>query len=115
MPAIKIRIPVIHVTFFRFAAFCFVTAATIISNIENAEVNVANKNNNRNTNKKNAPNGILSNTAGRTTNNNPGPSAGSKTNENTDGNIERPAKSDMKIFIITIVNADLGKSSFLDK
>ena len=115
IPTIKIRIPVIHVTFFLFVVSPFVTAATIISNIENADVKVANKNNNKNTIKKITPNGIWSKTAGRTMNNNPGPSVGSKPNEKTAGKIANPAKIEIKTFINTIVVADFGKSSFFDK
>src|SRR5690625_6647232 len=87
----------------------------MISNIENAEVKVANKNNNKKISKKNAPNGILLNTAGSTTNKSPGPSVGSKPKEKTAGKIANPAKREMIIFIVTIVKADLVRSSFLDK
>src|SRR5699024_1578398 len=73
IPAKKMHIPVIHVVFFRFVLSPLVRAATMISTIEKADVNVANKNNTKNTNKKKLPKGIWLNTAGRTTNNKPGP------------------------------------------
>src|SRR5690625_441803 len=114
-PTRKMRIPVIQVTFFRLDGSFLVIDATIISNIENAEVKVANKNNNKKISKKNAPNGILLNTAGSTTNKSPGPSVGSKPKEKTAGKIANPAKREMIIFIVTIVKADLVRSSFLDK
>src|SRR5699024_9386510 len=69
----------------------------------------------KNTNKKKLPKGIWLNTAGRTTNNKPGPSVGSKPNANTAGNMASPAKIDITIFMDTIVSADFDKSSFLDK
>src|SRR5690625_1206075 len=77
-PTRKMRIQVIQVTFFRLDGSFLVIDATIISNIENAEVKVANKNNNKKISKKNAPNGILLNTAGSTTNKSPGPSVGDR-------------------------------------
>ena len=85
----------------------------MISSIEKADVNAANKNSNKKTNRKNAPNGILSNTAGKTTNNNPGPSVGSKLKEKTAGKMASPANIEMIIFIETTEKADFGKSSFL--
>src|SRR5699024_5823084 len=115
MPTMKMSIPAIQVIFFRLSVFPFVRAATIISNMENADVKVANKNNNKKISKKAAPKGILSKTAGRTTNNKPGPSVGSNPNANTAGKIANPANNEIKIFIITMVNADLGKSSCFDK
>src|SRR5690625_906187 len=87
----------------------------MISSIEKADVNAANKNNNKKMNKKNAPNGILSNTAGKTTNNSPGPSVGSKLKEKTAGKMASPANNEIIMFIMTTVKADLGKSSFLGK
>ena len=72
-------------TLFASLCFPFTKDATIISNIEKAEVNVANKNNAKNPNKKTSPKIIWSNTAGNTTNNKPGPSAGSKPSEKTAG------------------------------
>src|SRR5699024_5636676 len=172
IPAKKMHIPVIHVVFFRFVLSPLVRAATMISTIEKADVNVANKNNTKNTNKKKLPKGIWLNTAGRTTNNKPGPSVGSKPNwkkagnmarpariqilrvtntsaktknknklpkrlrqntarkktnnnpgptvgtkpnANTAGNMANPAKIYIMIFMDTTVNADFDKSSFLDK
>src|SRR5699024_480374 len=107
--------PVIQVVLLRLDASPFVTAATIISNIEKAEVSVANKNNNKNKSKKNAPNGNRLKTAGNTTNSKPGPASGSKPKANTAGKIASPARNEIKIFIVTIVKADFGKSSCLDK
>src|SRR5699024_10056861 len=115
MPTTKMSMPMIQVIFFRFLRSSFVVEATMISSIEKADVNAANKNNNKKMNRKNAPNGILSNTAGRTTNNRPGPSVGSKLKEKTAGKIASPANSEMAMFIETTVKADFGKSSFLDK
>ena len=87
----------------------------MISSIEKADVNAANKNNAKKMNKNNAPNGILSNTAGKTTKSSPGPSVGSKLKEKTAGKIASPANKEMIIFIVTTEKADLGKSSSLAK
>src|SRR5690625_3607196 len=107
--------PAIHVTRFLILRFSFVIAATIISNNENAEVSVANKNNNKKMSKNPAPKGILSNTAGKTTNSKPGPSSGSKPKAKTAGNMASPASNEINKFIMTIVDADFDKSFCFDK
>src|SRR5699024_12310408 len=82
IPAANMSIPVIQVVLLRLDASPFVTAATIISDIEKEDVSVAKKKNNKNKSKKNAPNGIGLKTAGNTTNRKPGPASGSKQKEN---------------------------------
>src|SRR5699024_12595372 len=93
----------------------FVAVATIFSNIQKSELNVENKNNNTNKSKYNPPNGICLNTAVNTTKTRPGPASGSKPKPNTAGKIASPARNEIKIFIVTIVKANFGKSSCLDK
>lgn len=67
----------------------------------NADVNVANKNNSKNNARNNCPNGNCEKTDGNTTNNKPGPSAGSYPNAKTTGKIASPARSETNIFIPT--------------
>src|SRR5699024_3650967 len=115
IPAINTKAPASQVTFLRECFFFAVKADVIISNILKDEVNTANKNNKKNKLKNKAPNGICAKASGKTTNNKPGPSAGSSPNENTTGKIANPAKSETKIFIIDTVKADDGKLTSLFK
>src|SRR5690625_1141488 len=89
--------------------------ATMISNSENDDVSVANKNKIKNNAKKRPPNAISPNTAGKTIKSRPGPSAGSKPNANTTGKITRPAKIETMMFINTTVLADFGMLTVLSK
>src|SRR5690625_1179996 len=98
--------PNTHVTVLRENFPLAVKAATIISYKLNDEVNIANKNNNRNKLKYTKPKGSWENAAGRTINNNPGPSAGSNPKANTTGKIANPANSETNIFIPTTAPAD---------
>ena len=76
IPTAKMSNPIINDAEGRFFSLSFATDATTISSIEIAEVKVAKKNKIKNIIKKNCPNGIFANTAGRTMNNKPGPSVG---------------------------------------
>src|SRR5699024_10330700 len=115
IPAANMRVPVIQVVLLRLDAAPFVTAATIIPHMQKAAVSVTNKNKKNNKSKKNAPNDTGLKTAGHTTKRRPGPASGSRPKANTAGKIASPARNEIKIFIVTIVKADFGKSSCLDK
>src|SRR5699024_11334257 len=92
-------IPKIHVTDFREYFPFAVNAATIPSYKLKDDVNVANKNSNKNKLKNNDPNGNSANAAGKTINNKPGHSAGSKPKENTTGKIAKTANKQTKMYI----------------
>src|SRR5690625_5702218 len=91
IPATKTTKPAIQETFLRECPFAL-KEATIISNRENDDVSVANKNKIKNNAKKRQPNAISPKTAGSTINSKPGPSAGSNTNANTTGKISNHIK-----------------------
>src|SRR5699024_3748256 len=99
-------IPKIHVTDFREYFPFAVNAATITSYKLKDDVNVANKNSSKNKLKNNDPNGNSANAAGKTINNKPVPSAGSKPKANTTGKIAKPANNETKMFIVTTVPAE---------
>ena len=61
--------------------------------------------------KKNCPNGIFANTAGRTINSNPGPSVGLTPNAKIAGKIANPASTVIKTVKLTIDVADFAKCS----
>ena len=109
IPKIKIEIPIIHDALLRLALFPLAMTETIISNIEKADVNAANRNIIRKATKNNIPNGNWLKIVGRTLKSSTGPASGERPNENTAGKIAKPAKSTMAIFIPTMDNADLGK------
>src|SRR5699024_628703 len=115
IPAMKTIKPASQATFFRERCFFSVNAAVIISNILNDEVKIANRNNSKNKLKKTSPNGICAKASGKTTNNKPGPSAGSNPKEKTTGKIARPARSETKIFMNDTDTADIGKLTSLFK
>lgn len=104
--AINTIIPIIHAADFRESFPLAVIAATIISYKLNEDVNVAKNSKIKNKAKKNDPNGISPNAAGKTINNNPGPSVGSNPNAKTTGKIAKPAKKEVKIFNPTTDPAD---------
>src|SRR5690606_9444479 len=68
--AINTKIPMMTVILARLISHFSMIAATIISYILNADVNVANKNRIKNSAKNSSPNGICENAAGNTMNNN---------------------------------------------
>lgn len=86
-----------------------INAATIISYKLKEDVNVANKNSNKNNAKNTSPNGIWLNAVGSTINSKPGPEAGSKSKANTTGKIANPAKNDTSTVKRTTEPAELGK------
>src|SRR5699024_8244734 len=90
-------------------------AATIISYKLKEEVNVANKNNNKNIAKNACPNGNCAKAAGNTINKRPGPSAGSNPNAKTTGKIASPASKETKIFIVTTLPAEVVKLTSFSK
>jgi len=115
MPAMKTQNPLIQATFWRERLFFSVNAAVIISSILKDEVKTANKNNSKNNVKKRFPKAILPNASGSTTNNKPGPCAGSSPNAKTTGKIANPASKETKMFMMETEAADVGKLTFFPK
>ncbi len=105
MPTKKINSPVSQAIFVLLFPFLLVSAATTISSIENADVNVANRNKAKKNSKNNLPKMIWSKTDGKTIKSSPGPAVGSNPKENTAGKIASPARREMKRFMITTEKA----------